>query len=288
MKKLKRLSPLYQHLMTELRSIYDEQEASSICFLLLEKRLDVTKGMVVANELFDNTNALLLLERDLQRLADNEPVQYVLGEADFYGHQFFVNAATLIPRPETEELVNFILNNHDNSKLKVLDVGTGSGCIPISLKKERANWDMQALDISKEALNVATKNAQRLEVSIDFHLCDVINEELPSGAYDIIVSNPPYVLESERAYMSANVLRYEPERALFVPDTDPLRFYKRIARLAMVGLTNSGSLYFEINERFGEQLMRHLEELGFQKVSLIKDLHGKNRIVNAVFNVAEV
>jgi release factor glutamine methyltransferase len=216
------------------------------------------------------------------QLLEKKPIQYILGEAPFYGREFKVNASVLIPRNETEELVHLIIKENKKLNLRILDIGTGSGCIPISLALEIPSSKTFALDISKEALEVAKDNAKKHEESIIFFQVDILNEDIPVKDLDIIVSNPPYVCESEKSLMHENVLNFEPHLALFVKDNDPLVFYKIIAKKAKSALKSSGKLYFEINEAFGEKVQYLLEEQGYREISIIQDLNNKDRIVKAV------
>lgn len=222
------------------------------------------------------------VNRALARLLDHEPLQYVLGEADFYDLTFSVDSNVLIPRPETEELVKLIIDKHSWAALSILDIGTGSGCIPISLKKNWPRAQMRACDISLGALELAKTNSRRHEVLVDFFYCDILDAaNWSTEHYDVIVSNPPYVLNSEKEAMRENVLGYEPHLALFVEDDDPLLFYKAIADFALQSLNEGGALYFEINEAFGTETQRMLEDKGYQNASVHEDIFGKARMVSA-------
>ncbi|XWN35190.1 MAG: peptide chain release factor N(5)-glutamine methyltransferase [Roseivirga sp.] len=221
-----------------------------------------------------------LLAAALQRLKQHEPIQYVLGEAPFLGRNFQVSPAVLIPRPETEEMVQCILQENSQVGLQVLDIGTGSGCIAITLQQELQQATVHALDIDPEALNVAQANAQKLGASLRWLQADILQDALPDRQWDIIVSNPPYVRRAEQSRMQRCVLDYEPERALFVPDEQPLLFYERIAALAPQHLVPGGRLYLEINEAFGTAIAHLLTEAGFQAVRTWQDLHGRGRWVS--------
>lgn len=239
-----------------------------------------------------------VLEEDLERFKDailrlkkHEPVQYIIGETEFYGLDFKVNKYTLIPRPETEELVEWIISEFRFSTevINILDIGTGSGCIAISLAKNLPNAEVNALDVSSEALKIALQNAEFNEVRVDFYETDILKAKtLPTGVgqtsrkYDVIVSNPPYVRELEKNQMQPNVLEYEPETALFVKDEDPLLFYKAISHLAKVSLKPNGQLFFEINEQFGEELKAFLKEEGFQQIEVKQDIYGKDRMLKCL------
>ena len=217
----------------------------------------------------------------ISRLRRHEPLQYIVGSARFHGHKFKVTPAVLIPRPETEQLVDLIVDENPASDLRVLDMGTGSGCIAISLARALKFAQVDALDVSRDALAVARENAAALKVKVRFFESDMLQPQ-PSATYDIIVSNPPYICWSERESMERNVKDYEPGQALFVPDNDPLLFYKSIAPYAMQSLVKGGRLYLEINQRFGAEVKRLLGENGFDEVRIIEDSFGKVRFAAAV------
>ena len=217
----------------------------------------------------------------ISRLRRHEPLQYIVGSARFHGHRFKVTPAVLIPRPETEQLIDMIVDENPASDLRVLDMGTGSGCIAISLARALKFAQVDALDVSRDALAVARENAALLKVKVRFFESDMLSPQ-PPARYDIIVSNPPYVCWSERESMERNVLDYEPGQALFVPDNDPLLFYKAIAAYAAQSLERGGRLYLEINQRFGNEVKRLLEGNGFDEVRIIEDSYGKTRFVVAV------
>ena len=228
----------------------------------------------------------------IDRLLHFEPIQYIFGHTLWYGLDLLVTPATLIPRPETAELVEKITNYKlPITNCRVLDIGTGSGCIAIALKKAHPEWQVTGIDISPEAIEVAKKNAIRNGVEVDFHVADIFyfNEEnhkspITNHKYNIIVSNPPYVCESEKISMKSNVLDYEPASALFVPDDDPLKFYRRIAELFTPSLLHSFTpslLFFEINESYPSELSAMLEGLGYTDIRITKDIYGKPRIIEA-------
>lgn len=217
-----------------------------------------------------------------QRLLQNEPIQYILGDAYFHGRHFAVTPATLIPRPETAQLVDMIVDENPATDLDILDIGTGSGCIAISLAIDMKFPKVTAIDISHEALAVAADNAHRLKANVRFILANILDMPQPaSPLYDIIVSNPPYIADSERAGMEHNVLDYEPATALFVPDDNPLLFYRAIAQYAMRALRHGGKLYFEINSRFAAETCTMLKELGFTDVEAVNDYRNMQRFVKA-------
>lgn len=226
-----------------------------------------------------NESTLLQYSFAVKELKVQKPIQYILGEADFYGAKFLVNEYTLIPRPETEELVHLIINDCKEIQTTILDIGTGSGCIAISLAKKMSKSAVSALDISQEALVVAKKNAIKNGVSISFICQSILEKAIDLPMYDVIVSNPPYVRNLEKQAMSANVLAYEPHLALFVSDTDPLLFYNAIAEFALTNLNPQGKLYVEINEYLGAETQKLLTDKGFKNVEVLKDLNGKKRIL---------
>ncbi|MBR5685388.1 MAG: peptide chain release factor N(5)-glutamine methyltransferase [Muribaculaceae bacterium] len=217
----------------------------------------------------------------IARLQRHEPLQYIVGNARFHGHRFKVTPAVLIPRPETEQLVDMIVDENPGSDLRVLDMGTGSGCIAISLARALKFAQVDALDVSRDALEVARENAAALKVKVRFFESDMLTPQ-PPARYDIIVSNPPYICWGEREAMDRNVLDYEPGQALFVPDNDPLLFYKAIVPYAAQSLERGGHLYLEINQRFGNEIKRLLEECGFGEVRIIEDSYGKVRFATGV------
>ena len=222
------------------------------------------------------------LEEAIKRLEAGEPVQYIVGDVDFYGNIIKVNKNVLIPRRETEELVEKTVNyikKYLNPNIKVLDIGTGSGCIPIALKKLIPSLEVSAVDISKEALEVATSNASDNNVDIKFIESDVFTNV--DDKYDCIISNPPYITHKEKVDMEANVLDWEPSLALFVPDEDPLLFYRKIAQLGCELLKEGGSLYFEINRAYGRETSLMLKELGYSQIELKKDSWGNDRMIKA-------
>lgn len=222
------------------------------------------------------------IDKVVEELKKSRPVQYIFNEARFHGHDFYVDGSVLIPRPETEELVDIIVDENGLSDLSVLDAGTGSGCIAISLALALKFPEVTAVDISGKALEVARRNAAALNArNIDFVCCDMLDMPVEVGKYDIIVSNPPYIAESEKAGMDRNVLDYEPSGALFVPDDDPLRFYKALSRFGADALKPGGRLYFEINSRFPAEIKKMLDADGYVDVELLRDMQGLWRFARA-------
>jgi len=270
-------------MIRELSVIFPEKESESLVHFLLfsvagieRKDISLDPERPIGEEL----NALL--QDKLAELKEHKPVQYVTGKAYFYGLEMEVNPAVLIPRPETEELVKWVADDHkDDRGLKVLDIGTGSGCIILALGRLLNKPELTAIDISREALVMASVNAEKYAIRLDFRNVDILDENKwdQMESYDLIVSNPPYVRESEKSQMQPNVLNYEPHRALFVPDDDPLIFYRAIARFAQSRLTEGGELYLEINENLGNNVTRLLESEGFTEITLKKDLQVKDRMI---------
>ena len=267
----------------QLSEKYPKTEIDTFFFILVEEYLDLQRiDTVLKPEFLITTNKLSLLNSALQRLQNEEPIQYILGKTEFYGFSFLVNKNTLIPRPETEELVETILEGANTFKaLQILDIGTGSGCIPISLAKKLPKATIFAIDVSKEALAIAKQNASRNNVAINFLQEDILKTEILAQKFDIIVSNPPYVRALEKVAIKNNVLANEPHLALFVEDNNPLIFYDKIANLAKKYLRKNGMLYFEINEYLGKEMIDLLVLKGFKDIQLKKDLVGKDRILKA-------
>ncbi len=252
--------------------------------LLMEKRFGVSMlDIYMGKDIKFSSEQTMEWEDILRRLQRYEPVQYIIGETDFYGLSFKVNKNVLIPRPETTELIEWIMQGKDLSSYTILDIGTGSGCIPIVLSKHFPFAEIHAWDISAEALEVAQENNLLNGTSVRFRQVDVLSGgEEETEHYDLIVSNPPYVTQSEKKEMEPNVLEWEPEQALFVPDDNPLIFYRRIAQLGLQLLKPAGMLYFEINRTFGLQIKEMLSDLGYRNLELKKDISGNDRMVKAI------
>ncbi len=280
--RIKTLDQAYKNFVSALLKIYDEPEAGSIANLVFEDMLgyDSIKRIMNANELLP-ASLFETLDLILYQLLDHKPLQYIIGKAHFYGLIFRVNESVLIPRPETEELVDWVIQSvKDIKSLSVLDIGTGSGCIAISLAKNLPRAFVSAIDISQKALQIAKKNADENKVPVLFEEKNILNEPL-SETYDVIISNPPYVLQSEQAGMRKNVLSYEPHAALFVYDNDDLLFYRKIAGLGLKNLNDQGYLFFEINEQRGLQVVALLKQMGYSEIELRKDMRNKDRMVRA-------
>ncbi|HSQ47743.1 MAG TPA: peptide chain release factor N(5)-glutamine methyltransferase [Lutibacter sp.] len=271
-----------RHFFSELAYLYPETEIQSFFTILVEFKLHLSRIQLALEHNFELDNDdFEFLQNALLKLKNQIPIQYIVGETAFYGLMFKVDKNVLIPRPETEELVEWILKNHKNSNsLKILDVGTGSGCIAISLAKNLKNAAVSAIDISSEALNVAKNNAAMNLVKVDFIGTDILNLETLENDFDIIVSNPPYVRELEKSQMQQNVLSNEPHIALFVKNENPLLFYDKIAELAKKHLTENGVLYFEINQYLGPETVELLKSKGFKNIELKKDIYGVDRMMN--------
>jgi len=272
---------LTRHVIDELTPLHGPGEATSVARLVLE---DVFKWRRGSHPRTLDADEQLLAWTTINRLKAHEPVQYVTGIADFYGLQLRVTPDVLIPRPETEELVEWILEeNPRGEQLRVLDIGTGSGCIPLALKARRPRWTCTGVDVSPEALDVARNNARELQLEADFRLHDILAEpgdgQRATDNRHLIVSNPPYIPPSEKDKMGASTLTHEPELALFVPEDDPLIFYRRIAEDASDLLMGGGKLYFETNEFNNEEVVTLLESAGYAEVEARKDLSGKWRMV---------
>lgn len=265
-----------------LSGIYNSHEVDSFFYLILKNFHQMSRVDLALNPDFDITDIEVgKWKTIIAQLQLQKPIQYILGETEFFGLSFTVTSAVLIPRPETEELVDWILkNNLDTSeKLQILDIGTGSGCIPISLAKNLENAKLSAIDVSTEALKIAAINAHRNSVEINFIEKDILKTNDLDKTYDIIVSNPPYVRELEKQEMQKNVLEYEPHLALFVEDEDALIFYLKITQLASKSLSEGGQLYFEINQYLGNRMLDLLNEYNFRDIELRKDIYGNDRMI---------
>lgn len=267
-----------------LAGIYGQREAQWMVRIILEN----VKGYSPVDVVLHRDEVLSdfivgKIEDVTNRLLKNEPIQYIFGSARFYGNSLKVTHATLIPRPETEELVALIDKENRETDLRVLDVGTGSGCIAVTLARVLRFPIVDAIDISEDALAVAQENAQSLRVNVNFKKGDALAMEKPkTPIYDIIVSNPPYIADKEREDMSQNVLQYEPHTALFVPDNDPLRFYQAIGDYGTKALKGGGRLYFEINPLYVEEMRAMLDAMGYKEIRAVRDLPGKERMMVAV------
>lgn len=278
------MNPLYIYIKQKLiAASYAETEASALARWILEEEFGFSTLELYAGKDTDfPMEKRNRLNDILVRLARFEPIQYIIGKTEFCGLTLKVSSDVLIPRPETAELVDWIVSDCPQSGLRVLDIGTGSGCIAITLAERMVEAEVSAWDISEKALAVARENALHNNVRIAFSCMDVFNEPTDISVFDIIVSNPPYITESERAEMERNVLDYEPEIALFVPDTDPLRFYRRIAHIGNQMLKPGGKLFFEINRAYGSETAAMLKYGGYSQVEVRSDSYGNARMIKAI------
>ncbi|MGB3066555.1 peptide chain release factor N(5)-glutamine methyltransferase [Sphingobacterium thalpophilum] len=282
MRILKDFELLFQQ---ELTSIYDKDEVKALFLFTVEEMFGLKRGT------YPLKKEDIVTEKDAERfdeilreLKKNKPIQYIFNKATFYGESFEVNESVLIPRPETEELVDLILKQHSaQAGLHIMDIGTGSGCIPIILSKYLPGAQVTSMDISKEAIATARKNAGQLNAPVQFINADIFEWDyiFSEQQYDIIVSNPPYITSQEKASMQQNVLAFEPELALFIEDSAPLIFYDVISSFALKHLAPQGDLYFEINQYLGPQTKELIEKKGFRPVKLLKDINGADRMIHA-------
>lgn len=263
---------------------YGEDEARQISRMLLLDLLDLSfEKIMIDEEVPLDVTQQERLAHAMAQMNSHAPIQYVLGKAHFFGRDFFVNHHVLIPRQETEELINEILVDNKRSGMHILDIGAGSGCIGITLALEMRDAHVSLLDVVETALEVSMENARRYQLDLSFIHKNVLEIDRLPDKYDIIVSNPPYVAEKEKEFMHPNVLQHEPHTALFVRDDDPLVFYRKIIFLAKEALLPKGRLYFEINENYGWKVLRLCEQAGCSLVKLVQDINGKDRIVKVVF-----
>jgi release factor glutamine methyltransferase len=278
------IKDLKTYFFEELIEIYGQDEVESFFIILTEYLHNLKRVDLILNPNFVISDAdYQKWEVIISELKTEKPIQYITGEAWFYGLRFEVNENTLIPRPETEELVEWIIeslqDNKSTNPIEILDIGTGTGCIPISIKKNIPKANVSAIDVSEKALEMAKKNAIENNVEVNFILRNILETEKLPIQFDIIVSNPPYVRNLEKQEISKNVLSYEPHLALFVEDNDALLFYRKIAQLAKESLTENGQLFFEINQYLGKETVDLLEQLGFQNIELKKDFKENDRMI---------
>lgn len=275
------------YIRKELAGLYSKEETESLIYLIFEhlKGYSRTRLLIAQDEILSREEQEKVAQI-VGRLKKHEPVQYILGTTEFFGLPFLTVPDVLIPRPETEELVQWIIQENTMESPAILDIGTGTGCIAVSLMKNIVRAKVTAIDISPVCLETARMNARLNDCEIQVTEFDILTEKPETNfpAFDVIVSNPPYVRESEKKLMEKNVLNYEPNLALFVSDRNPLIYYRQIADFAQVNLTSGGKLYFEINEAFGKECAAMLEAKGFSEVRIRKDINGKDRFVAAVFS----
>ncbi len=278
-----KLKDLKLEFTSQLSKIYPSEEIDSFFTILSQCILKYSRLQVsLKREQPISEENIKKFEKARARLLKQEPIQYITGETEFYSLLFKVTKDTLVPRPETEELVDWMIEENQNTTiapLHILDVGTGSGCIAIALAKNIEGAKVTAIDISEEALKIAKENAQSNRVLVDFKHLDILDAQQLPSTYNVIVSNPPYVRESEKELMQANVLQHEPASALFVNDENALVFYRKIAELSLQDLAKGGSLFFEINEYLGEEMIQLLDDLGFVNIEIKKDIFGKDRMI---------
>ncbi|WP_378187207.1 peptide chain release factor N(5)-glutamine methyltransferase [Aquimarina sp. W85] len=275
-----------EHFLNTLSPLYGIDEATSFFYILTHSYLGLSRAQValsLAQELAPSD--AVIFEKAVAQLKNQRPIQYILGETEFFSLPIQVDQSVLIPRPETEELVAWIisdLESRQSSSIKILDIGTGSGCIAVSLAKKIPKAEVFALDLSEKAIQIASKNARLNQVTVNFITADVTDDALVlPHKFDIIVSNPPYIRTVEKQEILPNVLNNEPHMALFVEDDDPLLFYRKITKLANTYLTNKGVLYFEINQYLGAETLKLISDLGFDTVELRKDIFTNDRMIRA-------
>lgn len=275
------VSSYFQDLEEQLKTIYEDREATTIARYIFEDAFGIVFPLSKGTGRILGEEETKLYHAMVQDLLQKRPWQYVLGTADFYGLKFIVNENVLIPRPETEELVHEIIQRHKQEPIELLDIGTGSGCIAVTLQQALSNAKVTAVDVSKGALEVAAQNAIKHKVSPTFQQVNILEAEASQKMpkYHVIVSNPPYIQDTEKAIMPEHVLAHEPHLALFVTNKDALQFYKIIADFALRHLYTKGWLYFEINEYFGSEVLQLLKNRGFTNCALLQDMFGRDRIV---------
>jgi release factor glutamine methyltransferase len=283
--KTNKIKDIREYYLERLKKIYPAGEALVFLDMIFERRHGITRNRrLMESDRRLTESEILLVHFDVKELLNFKPIQYIHNHAEFLDLSLYVDARVLIPRPETEELAQLaIVENRNRTPLSVLDIGTGSGAIALALKKEIGHAKVFGCDVSTDALAVANLNSARNNLQVSFFRMDILNpNEWPMAQqYDVVISNPPYVTAGEKALMQPNVLKYEPETALFVSDDDPLLFYRMISRFAAENLKLGGVLYLEINERFGGEVAKLLSNDGFTNVAIIRDLFGKERIVSA-------
>lgn len=275
---------LKAHIHNCLQPLYPKSEINSFYFILLQHYGNYTTAEVLANvDTLLTDNITKPIQQAITELQTAKPIQYILGETEFFSNRFFVDENVLIPRPETEELVDWVLQTYPDKTLPlhILDIGTGSGCIAVSLAKALPEAQVTAIDISPKAIAVAQRNAKRNGTKIEFLQCDILQTKTLPQKYDVIISNPPYVRELEKSEMHNNVLSYEPHLALFVPNEHPLLFYEQIATLAQQYLTPKGTLFFEINQYLATEMQEMLTKKNFTQITIRQDLSGNDRMLCA-------
>lgn len=278
---------IIRNVISDLTPVFSANEARAVAIALCEHVTGLSRAQLLSDNSLVLTNEQQEnISQSVARLQKHEPLQYVLGETEFYGLKFKADPRVLIPRPETEELVEWIINDYKDTSCSIIDFCTGSGCIAIALAKNLPETEISACDLSEDALEVARANAKDNETDVRFFCADVLSESFADtlDPIDVIVSNPPYVLENEKSAMQSNVLDFEPSMALFVPDTNPLLFYEAIGKIALARLKPEGSLYVEINRDKGKETVDLFRQMGFGFVELRTDLFGNARMVKAIKN----
>lgn len=269
----------------QLKNLYSENEIRNFSYMIAEKITGLSYSQIVFNKnIIFSPNLRIIADAFIDKLKNKLPIQYILGETEFYGLKFNVNENVLIPRPETEELVEWIISDHKNSltlKTKILDIGTGSGAIAVTLKHILKNAEIDAFDISADAIKLANKNAELNNTSVLFSQVDILNAPQFDKKWDLIISNPPYIPENEKETMDENVLDHEPHIALFVPKDDDLLFYRKIALFAGRQMNEGGKIYFEIHHKAGNRIVELLSTLNFKNIVLRKDISGNDRMIRA-------
>jgi release factor glutamine methyltransferase len=276
------LRDILQNIRKELRTLYPQREIESFIFLIFEHILNFSKiDIHTKADTKLSFSQINQINEIIVQLKNHRPIQYILGKTEFFGLNFIVSDEVLIPRPETEELVKWIVDEYKNKKLNILDIGTGSGCIAVSLAKNIPDSCVDATDISEQSLQIAKLNAEKNQVNINFYLHNILNQksEIRNQKYDIVVSNPPYIRESEKKQMQQNVLDYEPHRALFVPDENPLIFYEAVLKFAEKNLKKNGSIYCEINEALHKENRELFLKYNYSEIQVVKDLNDKYRMI---------
>ncbi len=282
---MKTILDIIKEINIKLSSIYDKKEVESLIYLIFDYLLKYTKfdiHLKKEEKITEEKEKKII--NIVNQLIKHKPIQYIIGSTEFYNLHFKVNEYTLIPRQETEELVDIIISENKGKNIEILDIGTGSGCIAISLASNLPNACVSAIDISEGALHIAKSNANTNNVYIQFSKLDILDKEIRGkmSKFDIIVSNPPYIMNSEKKFIKDNVLKYEPHTALFVSDVDPLIFYRNIASFSLMHLNKGGKIYFEINEALGKEMKEMMYNMGFSSICIIKDINNKDRILKAI------
>jgi len=274
------------YLKSELNGFYPISEINSFIYLIFNHLFNYSKkDLFLKQDNFLPTNRIVEINQIVCGLKSFKPIQYILGVTEFYNLNFKIHPGVLIPRPETEELVQWVLSDHKDGFYRILDIGSGSGCISVSLAKNMNGSTVFAADISEDALSLTKENSKLNNVDLQIIYLDILssNDQFKEK-FDIIISNPPYVTEREKELMHKNVLDFEPHKALFVPDNDPLLFYRNIAQFALTHLNKNGKLYFEINEQFGKDIAEMLEKFEFHEIQIKKDINGKDRMIKCLMN----